>query len=173
MKTKIFFLLIISISLSANIFAQKQTAAAFVESFYKFHRSRSDVFNVTELNIRKKWFTSKLNRLFQYELKREKEYLKINPTDKPYFGDGFPFRPYEECYKNKKIIKNVLKVSNAVVAKNGMIVKVKFYFPRACGGKSNAEYKIEIVKNKGSWKINDFIYSDGRGLTEDLNRSQY
>lgn len=173
MRTKIIFLLIVLLSFSANVIAQEQSATAFVESFYKFHRSRSDVFNVTELSIRKKWFTSELNRLFQNELKREKEYLKVNPTDKPYFGDGFPFRPYEECFKNEKEIRNVLKVSNGVAVKNKTIVKAKFYYPKVCGGKLNTEYKVELVKNKGSWQINDFIYSSGRRLTEDLKRPKY
>ena len=173
MKTKAVFLSIIVLAFAANVIAQKQRATAFVESFYKFHRSRSTVFDVKELNFRKKWFTSELNRLFQNELKREKEYLKANPTDKPFFGDGFPFTPYEECYKNKKEIKNVLKVGNAVAVKNRTIVNVKFYYPKVCSGKLNAEYKVEIVKKKGRWQINDFIYSDGSRLTEDLKRPQY
>src|SRR5688500_2902826 len=102
MKTKIGFLSIILLLLSVNVFAQIQTAAGFVESFYKFHRSRSGIFDEREVNAHRRWLTAKLNNLFQNELRREREYLKQNPTNKPHFGDGFPFLPYEECSINGK-----------------------------------------------------------------------
>src|SRR5215204_1222763 len=102
MKTKIFFLSIILLLFSATVFAQKQSASAVVESFYKFHRARERTFNAGEVNLHKKWFTAELNRLFQNELKREKEYLKKNPGNKPFFGDGFALTPLEECTSGGK-----------------------------------------------------------------------
>ena len=74
--------------LSANIFAQKQSASAALEPFYKFYRARSGIFNAKEVDLYK---------LFQNELKCKKEYLKQNPTDKLFYGDGFPFQPLDEC----------------------------------------------------------------------------
>jgi hypothetical protein len=173
MKTKIFFLSVVLLLLSANAFAQKQTAAAQVEAFYKFHRARSGIFNAGEVGAHKRWLTAELNRLFQNELKREKEFLKQNPTDKPHFGDGFPFLPYEECSKDGKGFKNVLKVGSETIRKSIAIVEVKIFQPKACGGELTDTYKVELVKNKGVWLINDWIYGDGKRLSEDLKRAEY
>lgn len=173
MKTKIIFLSVILLSLSANVFAQKQTATSRVESFYKFHRARSGVFNAGEVNSYKKWFTAELNRLFANELKREKEYLKKNPTNKPYFGDGFPFLPFEECSRGGKLIKNILKTGTETIRKSIAIVEVKIYQPKQCGGALSETYKVELIQSKGVWLINDWIYGDGKRLTEDLKRAEY
>jgi hypothetical protein len=173
MKTKIFFLSIILLLLSANVFAQKQAAAAQVEAFYKFHRAGSGVFNARGVNSHKRWFTAELNRLFQNELKREKEFLKQNPTDKPHFGDGFPFLPYEECSSGGKLVKNVLKIGPETIRKGVAVVEVKIFQPKQCGGELTDTYKVELVKIKSVWLINDWIYSDGKRLSEDLKRSEY
>lgn len=159
--------------LSTNAFAQQQDAATAVQSFYKFHLSRSGVFDAGEVKARQKWFSSDLNKLFQNELRREKEYLKANPTDKPHFGDGFPFQPYDECLKNKKSYKNTYKVGAAKTPGNKATIEVKFYMPKQCGGKLIETYKVELVKSKANWLINDLMYPDGTALTEDLKRTDY
>ena len=174
MKTRIITLSILLAFFSVNIFAQNQSAASFVQSFYKFHRARWDAFTKNEVQVRKKWFTTELFELFQYELKREAEYLKEYPTNKPYFGDGFPFTPMEECYFKEKEIKNVLKIGKTSIKGNKSIVKVSFYYPKVCEGGLIHSYKIELVKNKNSWLINDLIYVDsGERLTKDLKRERY
>src|SRR5437868_5381870 len=134
MKTKIIGVAIVLILSSVNLFAQKQSAAAFVESFYKFHRAHSDVFNVSELILYKKWFSAGLNKLFQYELKRERAYLKKNPTNKPHFGDGLPFMPVDECYRMGKYYRHVFKLGAVMTAGGKTIVEVKFYNQKVCGG---------------------------------------
>ena len=173
MKTKVFFLSIISILLSANVFAQKQSATSFVESFYNFHRARSGAFNAGEVSAHKKWLTAELNRLFQNELKREKEFLKQNPTDKPHFGDGFPFLPFEECSSDGKSVKNDLQIGAATENAGKTLVEVVFSQPKACGGAPIDTYKVELVKSKNAWLINDWIYGDGKRLSEDLKRTEY
>jgi hypothetical protein len=173
MKTKFVLLSIVLLLLSTNVFAQKQTAAAFVESFYRFHRARSGIFNAIEVNAHRRWFTAELNRLFQNELKREKEFLKQNPTDKPHFGDGFPFLPYEECSKDGKSVKNVLQVGPEIILEDHAIVEFRIFQPKACGGELTDTYKIELVKNNRGWLINDWIYADGERLSDDLKRAEY
>ena len=179
MKKKIVFLLIILLCLSASIFAQKQSAAKFVESFYEFHRARSGVFSAAEVDVRKRWFTAELNLLFQNELQREAEFLRQNPTDKPYFGDGFPFVPLEECTSGGKGIKSVLKIGKTSANGNRTLVEVKFYQPKACEGSFIHAYKIELAKNENGWLINDLIYPDDKTmadqgrLTADLKREKY
>jgi hypothetical protein len=173
MKNKIIFSAVMLLLFSASVFAQKQSASAFVQSFYKFHRARSGTFNAGEVNLRKKWFTAELSRLFLNELKRQKEYLKQNPTNKPHFGDGFPFLPYEECSKDGKGFPNVLKIGSEAIRKSMAIVEVKIFQPKVCGGELTSTYKIELVKIKNGWLINDWIYDDGRRLSEDLKRTEY
>ena len=173
MKTKIIFILCILVLFSLNALAQTNNASAAVESFYKFHRSRSDIFNARQVALRKTWFSTNLNGLFQYELKRENEFFKKNPTEKPFFGDGFPFQPYDECFKAGKSYKNAYKVGTAAVQAQKAVVEVQFYTPKVCGGKLIDTYKVELVKSKGKWLINDWVYPDGRTLIEDLKRKDY
>jgi len=173
MKTKIFFLSIILLTLSTGVYAQKQDASAVVQSFYKFHLLRSGIFNANEVKARKKWFTDDLNKLFQTELQREKEYLKANPTDKPHFGDGFPFQSLNECESAGKLIKNTYTVGAATVKGERATVEVKFFQPKECGGELIDTYKVELVKIKGKWLIDDWLYSDAKTLTEDLKRANY
>ncbi len=173
MKTKIIFGAVLWLLLSANIFAQKQSASVVVGSFYKFHLARSGVFKSSEVNLYKKWFSADLNKLFQNELKRDKEYLKQNPTDKPYFGDGFPFQPLDECSNSGKSYKNTYKIGTETIRKSIAMVEVKFYNPRQCGSELIETYKVELIQSKGIWLINDWIYADGKRLTEDLKRTEY
>jgi hypothetical protein len=121
--------------------------------------------------LRKRWFSAELNGLFQKELKRESEYLKKNPTDKPYFGDGFPFTPYEECSKGGREIKNVLKIAAVTQRGNKTLVEVQFFTPKACGGDFIDTYKVELIKMKGVWLLNDWIAGDGGRLTDALKRT--
>ena len=167
MKIKIIFVSIILALISTSIFAQKQDATAAVQSFYKFHLSRSGIFNAGEVKARRKWFTDDLNKLFQTELQREKEYLKANPTDKPRFGDGFPFQPLDEC-NSAATIKNAYQVGAATIKGERATVEVKFYNPKECGGDLIDVYKVELVKSKGGWLIDDWLYSDANTLTENL-----
>lgn len=173
MKTKIIFLSIILLLLSTGVFAQKQDAATAVQSFYKFHLSHSGIFKASEVKAYRKWFSDDLNKLFQTELQREKAYLKKNPTDKPHFGDGFPFEPLNECDSAGKLIKNTYTVGAAMMKDERATVEVKFYQPKECGGALIDTYKVELVKSKETWLIDDWLYSDAKTLTDDLKRTEY
>ena len=173
MRTIVIFFSFVLLLLSTGVFAQNQDASATVQSFYKFHLSRSGIFNANEVKARKKWFTNDLNKLFQTELQREKEYLKVNPTDKPHFGDGFPFQPYEQCDTAGKSSRNTYQVDTATVKGERATVEVKFYQPKECGGDLIDTYKVELVKSKEKWLIDDWLYSGAKTLTEDLKRKNY
>ncbi len=144
-----------------------------VQAFYKFHLSRSGAFKSSEVKAFQKYFSDDLNKLFQNELQREKEYLKKNPTDKPHFGDGFPFQPYEECDAAGKPFKNTYQIGAATIKNERATVEVKFYQPKQCGGALIDTYKVELVKVKNNWLIDDWLYSDAKTLTEDLKRTEY
>lgn len=165
-------LLLIMLS-SATAFAQATTPSAAVDSFYKMHLAAPQIFNAKSLKARSKWFTPELNALFLNELKREKAYLKINPTDKPHFGDGFPFQPLDECPKKERLLKQAYTVRDTTSDDDTATVEVMFSTPPACGSRGIEVYKVQMVKRKNKWLINDWTYPEGETLSADLRRKEY
>ena len=173
MKIKLILVSIILLLISTSVYAQKQDATATVQEFYKFHLARSGAFDAGEVKARRKWLTNNLNKLFQTELQREKEHLKANPTDKPHFGDGFPFQPFDQCESAGKLIKNTYQIGAATVRGERATVEVRFFQPKECGGDLIDIYKVELVKSKEKWLIDDWLFSDAKTLTDDLKRANY
>lgn len=164
--------------ISATVFAQTENeASSTVEKFYKFHRTRSGIISTHELNLRKGWFSAELTNLFRYEIKREDEFVRKNHDEKPYFGDGFPFQPFEECVVNNKIILNKLEIGITEIKANKAIVEVKFFIPKECETEVKEKlletYKVELIKAKNRWLISDWIFSDNQRLTDILKREKY
>ena len=90
---KVFLLAAIFVlSLSSSVISQTHTPETDLAAFIKFSRSMRQDFNSRGVESRKQWFSAPLYKLFLNELKRQDEYLKKNPTDMPYFGDGVPFQ---------------------------------------------------------------------------------
>lgn len=163
--------------ISMSVFAQKQSASETVQSFYKFHLSRSGLFSLHEVKLRQRWFTSELNRLLLFELKREDEFTRKHPDEKPHFGDGFPFEPLEECVVGEKIIRNLYQTKEISVDSKRAVVEIKFFMPKECQSEKEDSLidtlKIELLKTKNSWLINNWIYSDESKLSDDLKREKY
>lgn len=167
MKIKTFFLSIVLILLSTDAFAQKQDAAAFVQSFYKFHLSHKDIFNEKQVSLRRKFFTPKLRQLFDSELQRQRNYQKKYPDDKPYF-EGLPFTPIEFCKKD-------YRVGAVQTARQTASVKVNFVYSKSsCDANDGTgiSYRILLSKTSGKWLINDVIYDNGSTLTKDFSKAQ-
>lgn len=161
------------LTLSESVLSQNSTPSAAVESFYRFTRTGSGIFNTKEVKSRSKWFTAELNSLFLNELKREAEYLKANPTNKPYFGDGFPVEPVDEpCDANGKQYLRKYAVKSKSTNGNAAQVEVKFFYPAQCNLETIV-YLIYLKKSKTRWLINDLRYPDGGTLAADLRRKEY
>ena len=161
------------LAFTPNIFAQKQTPVEAVKSFYKFHNSRSGIFSLHEVKIRKRWLSAALYELFMKELKREDEFTRKNPSEKPHFGDGFPLQPFSECVDGEKVVDNLYEAGEISSDEKKALVEVKFYTPEKCGKELIETYRIELIKTKTGWLLNDWIYPDGTKLTDDLNRKDY
>lgn len=175
---KIWLILTLIGFFSGLAFAQTEAdEKSTVENFYKFYRTRNGLVSTHELNLLKGWFTAELTRLFRYEIKREDEFVRKYPNDKPYFGDGFPFQPFEECVIGDKIFLNRLETGAIKIEANKAIVEVKFFIPKECEDQVEEKlldtYEIELLKSKSRWLINDWIYADGKRLTEILKREKY
>ena len=159
--------MIIVLFLSANVFAQKQDATAMVKAFYLFHLSHENVFNEKAVSLRRRFFTPKLQQLFDAELKRQRIYLKNHPTDKPYF-DGLSFEPIEFC-------PNDYKVGTTQVNGTKATVKVNFVYSKSsCTANDGTAitYKILLLKIGGKWLIDNVIYNDGDTLVKAFSEAK-
>jgi hypothetical protein len=160
--------------LTGSIFAQTSTPLSAVSSFYKYDRSHSQIFSKAAIESRKKWFTPDLYQLFQNELRREKVYLKKNPTDKPYFGDGLPFQPIDEtCGPGGKGRHKALTFRAGDRTAMNASVQAIFAFPRPCKDPDTTIYTIRLIKTRRAWLIDDVQYEGDRSLVADLKRKDY
>lgn len=166
------FLVILFISL-VSIAAMGQKPLAAVSAFYKFDRSHSQTFNRRNIDARKEWFSSQLYGRFLNELKREKEYLRTNPGDKPHFGDGLPFQPMNEpCEANGRKSGNSYTLGRVNERGKNAKIGVNFAYPKACK-MDKTLFTVNLIKEKGRWVINDIQYPDDMTLVEDLKRPVY
>jgi hypothetical protein len=82
------------------VFASSSTAQnsphGAVEQFYRFDGTHSQIFNRRNIDARRRWFTDTLYYQLRNELKRQIVFERENPGAKPHFGDGLPFRPWDE-----------------------------------------------------------------------------
>lgn len=168
----VFAAILVTTALSA--FSQKSTSLAAVKAFYDFDSRHSQTFNRAAVDARKKWFSTELYQLFLNEIEREKEYLKKNPTDKPHFGDGLPFRPLDEtCEFNGKNYRRSISYGTVTVKGDLANVDVKFKYPKGCNI-PDILYALNMEKEKGIWVISDIRYFPyDSSLVEDLKRIEY
>lgn len=154
--------------------AQKSGPKAAIQSFYVYDGSHSQNFTRKNIDARKKWFSAELYKLFNEEIKREREYLAKNPSDKPHFGDGLPFRPLDEpCEIKSKNYLRRISYGQVTVKGDAGNVDVHFKYPKACN-LPDILYAVNMEKEKGRWVISDIRYFPGdTSLVEDLNRKEY
>lgn len=174
LKLRIGILLIILFSSVVSVWAQQSSPKAAIIAFYAFDGKNSQIFNRKNIDARKRWFSDELYKLFLKELDREAQYLKINPTDKPHFGDGLPFRPLDEaCLIKAKSYRRTITYGQVTVKGDLGNVDVKFKYPKGCNI-SDILYAINMEKEKGRWVISDIRYFPGdTSLVEDLGRKEY
>ncbi len=160
----------VAVSAQAKIAGPRSTVAAF----YRFDSANSQVFNRRNIDARKRWFSAELYKLLINELAREKEFLKANPTDKPHFGDGLPFRPLDEvCELNGKNYRRQISYGQVTVKGDLGNVDVYFKYPKGCNI-PDILYAVNMSKENGRWVIDDIRYfPDNTSLVEDLNRAEY
>lgn len=164
-------LLVLAAALTAA--AQGADPRSVVEVFYRFDTEHSQVFNRRNIDSRKRWFTDVLNLHFDKELRREREYLRQNPTDKPHFGDGLPFQPLDEtCKVGRRTYRYSYSIGNASMRGSNATVPVVFSYPKRCNLPAT-RYSVRLRRVKGVWRINDLEYSDGTTLLADLTRENY
>ena len=160
----------VAVSAQSKLAEARSTVAAF----YRFDTANSQVFNRRNIDARKRWFSAELYKLLINELAREKEFLKANPTDKPHYGDGLPFRPLDEvCELNGRKYHRTISYGHVTVKGDLANVDVHFKYPKACNI-PDIVYAVNISLENGRWVIDDVRYTaDNTSLIEDLNRTDY
>ena len=149
-------------------------ARSTVSAFYHFDSANSQAFNRRNIDARKRWFSADLYKLLINELAREKEFLRANPTDKPHYGDGLPFRPLDEvCELNGRKYRHTISYGQVTVKGDLGNVDVYFKYPKACNI-PDILYAVNMSRDNGRWVIDDIRYiHDNTSLIEDLNRAEY
>jgi len=160
----------VAVPAQAKVAGPKATVAAF----FRFDTANSQVFDRRNIDARRRWFSTELYKLLINELSREKEFLKANPTDKPHYGDGLPFRPLDEvCELNGKKYRRTITYGQVTVKGDLANVDVHFKYPKACNI-PDILYAVNISKENSRWVIDDIRYiSENTSLVEVLNRSEY
>lgn len=173
-RIQIVLCLAFTLAASVSAFAQKSGPKQALTAFYTYDATHSQVFNRANIDARKRWFSSELYSLFLKEIGREKEYLDKNPTDKPHFGDGFPFRPLDEvCELNGKSYRRTISYGQVTVKGELGNVDVYFKYPKGCNI-PDVLYAVNMSLERGRWVIDDIRYiADNTSLVEDLNREEY
>lgn len=147
---------------------------AVVAAFYKYDAAHSQVFNRANIDARKRWLSDELYAKLLKELEREKEYLAKNPSDKPHFGDGLPFRPLDEkCELNGREYRRSISYGTVTVKGDLANVDVYFKYPKGCNI-PDILYAVNMSKERGRWVIDDIRYiAENTSLIEDLDRAEY
>lgn len=173
-RSQIVIGLVLIAAASVSGFGQKSGPKETVAAFYEYDSANSQVFDRSNIDARKRWFGSELYKMFLKELDREKEYLAKNPTDKPHFGDGLPFRPLDEtCDLNGKSFRRTISYGTVTIKGDLGNVDVYFKYPKGCNI-PDVLYAVNMSKERGRWVIDDIRYiADNTSLVEDLDRKEY
>lgn len=168
--TSIVILIFIS---AATVFSQASGPAETVKAFYKYSNARSSTFNKRHIESRKEWYTPTLYKAFLAHLRDQQAYLKKNPTDKPFFGDGLDFRPLDEpCEANGRSYSRTQSIGRVSTGKTRSYVDVKFAYPKACNI-DPVVYRVNLRKMSGKWLISDWTYPSGMTLTREMRENKY
>ena len=166
------FLSILLVSASAA--AQKSDPTGSVRSFYAFDSKSSQTFNRRNLDARRRFLSQRLYNLFREELRKQTAHLRSDPDDKPFFGDGFPFRPIDEpCDANGRKLNrrySVMRVSKFRGSR--AVVPVRFSYARPCTIEA-MNYNVEVIRSRSAWVIDDIIFDDGSKLSDSMKNHRY
>lgn len=167
-------ILFVTLAVSTLSLCAQSTPSETVKAFYRYDWSHSQIFNRRNLDARKKWLSPSLYRLFLSEVERERQHLKMNPTDKGYFGDGFPFQPLGEYFEVDGIPcrQRAYHVGRTkILGKQANVSVTFFYLPKKCDGSET--YKIQLLRGAKGWQIFDVVYRDGSSLVADMKKHHY
>jgi hypothetical protein len=166
--TLLFALIFVAGVISATAQRSPRTT---VEAFYRFDRSHSQVFNRRSIDARKRWLSAELYKLFLYELRREADFVKKHPDEKPFFGDGLPFQPMQEkCEQGRD---RTVVIKQDFVRGTRAAATATFAYPKPCRDADPLVYTIGLTKTREGWVIDDINFGEDTSLKQRLQRKEY
>jgi hypothetical protein len=167
-------LAVVSTALSAAANAQSNRPIDAVKSFYAYDRTHSQFFSRGAIDARKKWFSDALYKLFLFELKRQREFLRKHPNEKTFFGEGLPFKPYDEiCKVGRMDLHKEISFRPDAEDRDIATVLVIFAFPSPCKEPDKTEYTFQMIRSPAGWVIDNVNYGPDSNLVNDLKRKDY
>jgi len=156
--------------------AQQTARAKLLQilSYEKTHDNADDtILNRRNIEIRRKWITRSLYRLYLIELAREEREMKAHPDEKPYFGDGMDFGPLKEfCKVGDNIYPQRFSLGRSRVIGNYTYVRARFFYHPDCDGDEPTYYTFIFRKTGKAWLLDNIDYEkNGGSLRRDLRRA--
>ena len=171
MKFRIVLSLIFVLLCAGTTLSQTLGPAATVQAFYKFSNEHSAIFNRKHIELRKRWYSPELYRLFLEDLREEEAFLKQHPDEKPFFGDGLTFRPLDEpCEAEGKTYQRSRRITRTEAGKNRAYVDVKFAYPNVCTEEAIV-YRVNLRRFGRRWLIDDLTYPSGKTLAQEMREN--
>jgi hypothetical protein len=171
MKRSITFLFALIFVAGVVSTTAQRSPRATVEAFYRFDSSHSQIFNRRNIDARKRWLSAELYRLFLYELRREADFVKKHPDEKPFFGDGLPFQPLQEMCEQGRDRTVVIKQD--FVRGTRAAATATFAYPKPCRDADPLVYTIGLTKTREGWVIDDINFGEDTSLKQRLQRKEY
>jgi len=141
--------------------AQKPSPSATVASFYRYDRMHSQVLSRRNIDAISKWLMPAFVRELREEEIRERAESKLHPDEKPWFGDGFSFQPYEEYFKEHGVLCRLgSRITRQTQTSKSAVVSVRFAYAKPCEPHGET-YKLHLTTVRGKWLINDIILPVG------------
>lgn len=173
-QRRIVLLTVLFGTLALEASGQVHPPSEVVRRFYANEMRASQTFGSRSLQARKKWLSARLYELFRAELRKQKVHLASYPDEKPFFGDGFPFRPLDEpCTAGKRSYARLYKVQKTLKTDISRVaVPVRFSYPAPCSPGA-ITYRLRLVKGRGTWLIDELVYEDESTLSDSMRNNHY
>lgn len=133
------------------------SAAAVVQSFYRFHFAHDKTFTRSAITRRRRWLAPELYQLLLAEYSREERESKKHP-DEVVFMEGDPFTDTQEHPTS-------FRIGQSLASGDAATVVVTFTWKNSSTTKHT---KVDLVRRGGVWLINNLTPEDNRDLRSDL-----
>ena len=171
MKRRLLELMFVLLVCSCSLAVAQSTPSDVVRKALSYDQLHDTVFNRENIDLRRKWMTHSLYRLFATELIREEREAKERPEDKPYFGDWAGFSaPSELCKVGEVIYPLRFSLSKTRFVGGLAYVRARFFYHFDCDHGQHRFYTFILRKVRSTWRIDNIDYGSNSTLRRVLRR---
>ncbi len=150
-------------ALSAQAQPQNEVAARnAVSSFYRSHIKQQKLFTARSVRLWRSSITPELYQALLYELKRQANYLRANPGNKPFFEGGDPFIEFSDGYPT------AFSIGRIIILGGKAYTKLSLAFTNSTGKWKDYD-SLALQRINGRWLVSD----RGSNLLKTLRRRKY